>query len=412
MGTIPERHSNGIPGKFRRGVIFFLAVFFLFPASSSHSIETGSQWDEAFRSVNPSRDPLLEDPGEYPGEAFAWHGHYWIRAYVSMADASGDGKYLEKAVALIDHMLYYRDDARFSRGELNVGALPYMNAPLYYLNHKGEAAPGWRRFWNGENRVEVLTDGMITQAIMRFVALVIDSPRFPDYKAKAGAYLSKVEQTVSAWDDSFAYDRYAVPGSYWYPVSEGTGLSSGEVPFNHSAAMAGTLLLLDKAKGGVPEYRKKAKAILDFWRMKRRSVSGDTCYEWNYYLLRMKDGVEDFTHSHIDMSFLTIAYRQGLMTDEEMIRLANTLTMKIYKGDGNVAGYVDGTGSGDGYYAGIDWIDLTPVNRTVLEIATEVYGKQYIQPTWARPFLGWAEIIRWKSTVEKRLSPPRLHTVS
>ena len=377
--------------------ILFLLVCWILPAGSSHAIETQSQWDKAFRSACPDRDPGLEDPGNFPGEAFAWQGHYWIRAYVAMADAYGDKKYLDKAVVLIDHMLNHRDDARSSRGELDVRAAPYGTAPLHYLNHRGEAAPGWRKYWNGEIRVDVVTDGMITQAIMRFVDLVIHSPRFPGYRAKAGTYLSRVEETVAAWDDSFAYGRDNVPGSWWYPTKRGTGLSGTEVPFNQSAAMASTLLLLDKAKGGVPEYRKKAGAVLDFWRMKRRSVSGDTCYEWNYYLLHKEYGVEDTTHSHIDMSFFNIAFQRGLMTDEEMNRLANTFTGKIYKGDGNVAGYVDGSGSGDGFNAGFDWIDLARVNPGILDIAREVYTRHYLKPTWARPFLGWAEILRWKA---------------
>jgi hypothetical protein len=247
-----------------------------------------------------------------------------------------------------------------------------------------------------------VTDGMITQGIMRFVDLVIHSPRFPGYQAKARSYLSKVEETVSAWDDSFAYDRYDVPGSYWYPRKSSTRLSGTEVPFNQSAVMVATLLLLDKAKGGVPEYRKKAKAVLDFWRMKRRIVSGDDCYEWNYYLLHKEYGVEDTTHSHIDMSFFTIAFQRGLMTDEEMKRLANTFTKKIYIGNGNISGYIDGSGSGDAYNAGFDWIDLTSVNPNILDIATEIYKRHYLKPSWARPFLGWAEIIRWKSTMKKK----------
>lgn len=393
-----------IPGKFHSGTILFLLASLFFPIGTSHAIETKSQWDEAFRSVNPDRDPYLEDPGNFPAEGFAWHGHYWIRAYVTMADVYGDAKYLNKAVALIDHMLYHRDDARSSRGELNVRAAPYGTAPLHYFNHRGEAAPGWRWFWNGENRVDVVTDGMITQAIMRFVDLVIHSPRFPGYQAKARNYLSKVEETVSAWDDSFVYDRYNVPGSYWYPTKGGAYLSATEVPFNQSAVMAATLLLLDKAKGGVPEYRKKAKAVLDFWRMKRRSVSGDACYEWNYYLLHKEFGVEDITHSHMDMSFFTIAFQRGLMTDEEMKRLANTFTKKIYKGNGNIANYIDGSGSGDGYNAGFDWIDLTPFSPDILDIAAEVFRRHYLKPMWARPFLGWAEILRWKSTVKKKPS--------
>jgi hypothetical protein len=391
-----------ISSKFHQGTILFLLVCLFFPAVSSHAIETQFQWDKAFRSTYPDRDPDLEDPGNFPADVFAWHGHYWIRAYVTMADVYGDKKYLEKAVALIDHMLYHRDDARSSRGELNVRAAPYGTAPLYYLNHRGEAAPGWRRLWNGEIRVDVVTDGMITQGIMRFVDLVIHSPRFPGYQAKARSYLSKVEETVSAWDDSFAYDRYDVPGSYWYPRKSSTRLSGTEVPFNQSAVMVATLLLLDKAKGGVPEYRKKAKAVLDFWRMKRRIVSGDDCYEWNYYLLHKEYGVEDTTHSHIDMSFFTIAAQRGLMADEEMKRLANTFTKKMYKGNGNVAGYIDGSGSGDAYNAGFDWIDLTSVNPNILDIATEIYKRHYLKPSWARPFLGWAEIIRWKSTMKKK----------
>lgn len=391
-----------LPGKFLQGTILLLLVSLFLPVESSNAIETKGQWDEAFRSAYPDRDPNLEDPGNFPAEGFAWHGHYWIRAYVTMADAYGDVKYLEKAVALIDHMLYHRDDARSSRGELNVRVAPYGTAPLHYLNHRGEAAPGWRKSWNGEIRVDVVSDGMITQAIMRFVDLVIHSPRFPGYQAKARNYISKVEETVSAWDDSFAYDRYNVPGSYWYPTKRGTSLSSTEVPFNQSAVMAATLLLLDKAKGGVPEYRKKAGAVLDFWRMKRRSVSGGDCYEWNYYLLHKEYGVEDTGHSHIDMSFLTIAFQRGLMTDEEMKRLAATFTKKIYKGNGDVSGYIDGSGSGEGYYAGFDWIDLTPISPNILDIAAEVYKRHYMKPSWARPFLGWAEILRWNSTTKKK----------
>jgi len=393
-----------ISKKSYRGAILFLLVCFFFPALPSSAIETQEQWDTAFLSVNPDQDPNIADPGNFPAEEFAWHGHYWIRAYVSMAETYGDRKYLDKAVALIDHMFYYRDDARFSRGALDLRAAPYDTAPLYYLTHRGEAAPGWRKLWNGQIRVDVVTDGMITQAIMRFVALVVHSPRFSGYRGKAKGYLSKVEETVSAWDDSFAYDRNGVPGSYWYPMDDRSGLSSTEVPFNQSAVMAATLLLLDDVKGGVPEYRKKAKAVLDFWRMKRRIVSGDA-YEWNYYLLKKKYGVEDFDHSHMDMSFFTIAYRYGLMTDEEMKRLSNTLTGKLYKGNARVAGYLDGSGTGDGYYAGLDWIELTPFTRKALDIALEVYNRHYLRPSWAKPFLGWAEILRWKSLINKQPSP-------
>jgi hypothetical protein len=395
-----------IRGKLLRKITIFLLAFFFLPAFPSLAIETQKQWDDAFRSMYPNQDPILEDPGEHPGDVFAWRGHYWIRAYVSMAQTYGETKYLDKAVALIDHMFHHRDDARFARGELDIQANPYVSAPVYYLHHRDEVAPGWRRLWDGKTRDDVVTDGMITQAIMRFVVLVLDTSRFPGYREKAREYISKVEETASSWDDTFAYDRYNVPGSYWYPQTDGSeGLSSTEVPLNQSATMAATLLLLDKVKGGIPEYRKKAKAVLDFWRMKRREVSGDA-YEWNYYLLNKEYGVEDFTHSHIDMSFFSIAFQSGLLTDEEMKRLANTLSGKIYQGDARVAGYLDGSGSGEGFNAGFDWIDLTLVDRKALDIAKEIYNRHYADPSWARPFLGWAEILRWSSAMSRKPAPP------
>jgi hypothetical protein len=99
-------------------LLLFLAAMISI-ASDCRAIESRSQWDEAFRLAHPAQDPCLADPGEYPGDLYAWHGHYWIRAYLSMADTYGDTKYLDKAVALIDRMLFYRDDARHSRGELD-----------------------------------------------------------------------------------------------------------------------------------------------------------------------------------------------------------------------------------------------------------------------------------------------------
>lgn len=385
-------------------LLLFLAAMISI-ASDCRAIESRSQWDEAFRLAHPAQDPCLADPGEYPGDLYAWHGHYWIRAYLSMADTYGDTKYLDKAVALIDRMLFYRDDARHSRGELDPRASPYESAPPSFLAHRDRAAPGWRRNWRGKDRVEVITDGMITQAIMRFVVLVHDDPRFGRYRGMIRRYLPRVEETVSIWDPTFAYDRFAVPGSYWFPQTDGTrGLSSTEVPFNQSAAMATTLLLLDHVKGGVPEYRKKAMAVLDFWRRRRREVREGTnaAYDWNYYLRTREFGDEDFTHSHIDLSFFVTAHRYGMLTTDEMKRLATTFTEKIHKGNGDVAGHIDGSGSGDGYYAAFDWIDLARIDPRILSIAKAVYRKQYRAPSWSRPFLGWAEILRWSAILHGR----------
>ncbi|MFQ5382301.1 MAG: hypothetical protein ACE5EF_11890, partial [Dehalococcoidia bacterium] len=71
----------------------------------------------------------------------AWHGHYWLRAYVEMAAHYGDPQYLDDAVAMIDYMLDQRDDARAARGELDISSEPYRKAPLFYLQNRGQVAP-------------------------------------------------------------------------------------------------------------------------------------------------------------------------------------------------------------------------------------------------------------------------------
>jgi len=383
---------------FLRVSLLLGSLVFLAPGSESFAIETQTAWDKAFRAANPAGPPCLVDAGEYPGELYAWQGHYWIRAYLSMAQTYGDTKYLDDAVTLIDSMLSSRDDARFSRGELDLKTSPYVTAPPSFLSRRDRPARGWRRKWNGECRVEVVIDGMITQAIMRFVALVHDDPRFSAYRGKAAEYTNRVEETVTMWNETFAYNRFDVPGSYWFPQTDGTpGLSSTEVPFNHSAAMTTTLLLLDQVKGGVAEYRRKASAVLDFWRGKRREERGGdyTAYNWNYYLRTREFGVEDVGHSHMDLSFFITANRSGILSNDEMRLLANTLIKRIHKGGGRVAGRVDGSGSGDGYNVAMDWIDLAQVDPQALTLAKAVFRANYAVPKWSRPLLGWAEILRW-----------------
>jgi len=391
-----------------RTVTKFLAAGLLFTGCfafvniNSYAIENKVEWDSAFYS----KDPLLNDLGDYPGDEYAWHGHYWLRAYVSMAQTYNDTSYLDKAVKLIDTMFYYRDDVRKSRGEFNIMDSPYVSAPQYYINNRSKAAPGWSRLWDNERRIEVITDGQIVQAIMRFVDLVHSNSDFSAYRDKANEYIPKVEETVSLHDSSFVYNRYSdVPGSYYFPRTDGTGLYSTDVPFNQSATMGVALLLLDKSKGGGTEYVNKAKAILGYWKMHRREVD-DQAYDWNYYLRDSTD--EDVNHGHIDLSFINMAYKSGLVSSSEMVKLANTLTKKMYKGDGSVSNYVDGSGSEDNLPVGFDWIDLTEFDPDVLNIAKEVYAKNYSPPTWSRPFLGWAEILRWAAQLKKPIPPKGL----
>jgi hypothetical protein len=314
---------------------------------------------------------------------------------------------MDKAVRLIDFIFQHTDRARIARGELSILKEPYYSAPLYYLNHREQAAPGWRILAFGTQwRIQTLDDGQITSAILRFVDLVWSDIRFSAYRLKSQQYIAKVENIVNTHNDLFAYNRFEnIPGSYYYPNVNGQDLYSGAIPFNQSATMGVSLLLLDKVKGGVTEYRRKAAAILAYFKRHLRLKTNNS-YDWDYNPQHptsgdTQTGNEDVNHAHIDLGFLILAYQMGLdLNAEDMRRFANTLTKNIYLGDGELAWSVDGAemDSEKNYWpVGFDWIDLSEFDPRVLDIAKEVYRKHYSKPTWSRPFLGWAEILRWSS---------------
>jgi hypothetical protein len=386
--------------------------FTLFSVSNVHAIDNRCEWDTAFNSIFSNSDPLLNSNNGNDKGKFAWHAHYWIRAYTSMAQITGDEKYLKMAVNLIDHMLFYRDDVRQQRGELDIHKEPYAIAPSHYIHHRNKAAPVWRRWMSGDGwRVLLVDDGQITHAIMRFTDLVYSNPRFISYKMKADTYIKEVQKTVQAHDEAFVFNRYVdIPGSYYY-MSRNGGLHSTAVAFNMNATMGVTLLLLDKLTTGEPAYREKAEAILDYFKAHIQKTENNA-YTWNYHLVSKSKSSssssrpEDFSHGHLDLSFLIMAHQLGLnLSDTVMQNLANTYTKIIYLGSGNLAKYVDGSGSissysAAGFAAAYDWIDLAKFNQRALTIAIEVYQKHYQSPTWARPFLGWAEIMRLKTNKE------------
>jgi hypothetical protein len=322
-----------------------------------------------------------------------------------MAEAYNDTDYLDKAVSLIDHMFYYRDDAQVARGEWDIKKNPYLTAPIYYLNNRNKAAPGWCRIWDNSRRIEVVTDGQIVHAIMRFVDLVYSNSKFISYKSKASEYIVKVKETVAIHDTQFVYKRSAdIPGSYFWPNVDGSGLYTNPVPFNQSATMGVALLLIDKLEGGGTEYRKKAEALVNYWKTKVTKIN-DT-YVWNYHLQKTK--VEDISHGDVDVSFLYMAYKKGLLSKSEMQLLSNTFTKNLYKGNDAFAGYVDGSETTqNSYWIGVNWKDLHQFDSNVKTIVNNIYSKYYSSPSFAHTFLGWAEILKNSKLINVIPSPPK-----
>jgi hypothetical protein len=403
----------------KRNLFIFIAAFAVglvsLSATDAFALETQSDWDTWFANYYSDQDPMLDITDANKTGILSWRAHYWVRAYVTMAKTFKDSKYLDKAVTLIDFLLDNRDKIRDTGGEIDIESEPYLSAPLYFLNNKDVAAPGWRIWVSTHWRIQTLDDGQITHAIMRFVDFVYNNPEFPSYQAKAAQYLAAVEEIVPTHDTVYVFDRFdGIPGSYYYPNPDGTGLFTGAVPYNHSATMGVTLLLLDKIKGGVPEYRQKAEALLGFLKNHLRLQANDS-YVWDYNPQSSAGGAEDFNHGHIDLSFVVLAYKRGLdLTEQDMKRFANTITKNLYQGNGELAYTVDGVepNTSKNYYPiAFDWIDLAEFDTSIVDIAKEVYNKNYPNPSWSRPFLGWAEILWWSKLLKKPEPPQNLQVI-
>ncbi len=408
--------------KIKKLILLTLAVIISIGALTvnANALTSKAEWDAAYNKYYSTKTPWQSIDGAANDTQvwFSWHAHYWLRAYVSMARTFGDAKYMDQAVGLIDHMFYYTDEARVARREIDLNATPYDNAPLQFLLNPGTPAPGWRIWVGGLNewRNQTLDDGMITQAIMRFVELVKSDPvKWSAYTNKADLYLSRCENIASQHDSVYAAYRFTnIDGSYYYPRPDGTGLYSGAVPLNHSATMAVTLILIDKVKpGGAPAFRKKAEEILGYFK-NSLTLKSNNSYTW-YYKPHSPGAQEDFNHGHIDLDFLVAAYENGLnISAAEMTRFANTYTKNLYKGNAEVAWTVDGlTANTSGNYvpAGFGWIDLTRFDPQVLEISKDVYNAHAPNPSWARDMLGWAEILRWSNAASAPQAPKALRIV-
>lgn len=345
--------------------------------SRTPAVATQADWDARFAASHGQNIPDLDgDP-----ETFAWHGHYWVRAYVSMARTHGDTKYLDRAVATIDHWFAH-----------------------------GDPQAGWGTSLG--NAQQFLDTAMIAHAIMYFVYEVWSVPAFSAYRGAADSYLSRLEPMVRFHDhewvdnpplcDSPGFYRYATCGSSGTELC-GTG---SLVMYNQGAAMAKTLLLMDlvgRLRGHRPDPGDRYKADAAAAYFLRFAALNNGAYTWQYDGCQTSmDILEDVSHGHIDLSLLVWAYRFGLggLSYTDMSRLASTLATVLNgaAGPGDASVHVDGSGlpasNWDRAPVGYDWIDLCEYDPALLDQVIGVYNTHLVDEPGARFFLGWAELQR------------------
>ncbi|MFZ3228869.1 MAG: fibronectin type III domain-containing protein [Pseudobdellovibrio sp.] len=348
-------------------------------AASSVTPSIGSQaaWDAKFFGRYGAQGPALSNGADI----FAWQGHYWVRAYVSMAKTYGSVKYLDLAVKTIDY---------------------------WFANQ--ESSSGWGASINSSQML--LDTGVIAQAVTIFSYQVSNDTRFSAYQNKADQYIAKLETILHTYDAQWADNApySGSPGFYVYASCGGICSSASLIMYNQGAALAKALLLIDRIKrlkGLTPDpgYLHKADAAAAYFKTFSR-LSGNA-YVWDYGGARTGTGTEDTSHGHLDLSLLIAArkFNLGGLTNTDMNRLAATM-QKIFNGAAgasDVSLRVDGSGTPSSNYdrmsVGYDWIDLADYDSSLLDKTTSVFNKFMPDPGSGREFLGWAEILRKRNCV-------------
>ena len=341
------------------------------------AISSQAAWDAAYDRAYGTTVPDLWGGAK----SYASQGHYWVRAFVSMAKTYGDTKYLDRAVKTIDHWFANRDSVQ-----------------------------GWGAALGSAQMM--LDTGIIAQAIAIFSYEVWNDFRFTAYRTKADAYISLLEPILHSYDDQWI-DGAPYPGSpgfYIYDTCGGLCSKASLVMYNQGATMATALLLIDRVyrlRGQTPDpgYRHKADAAAAYFKTFVRQ-NGDA-YLWDYGGARPNTGVEDTSHAHLDLSLMVWAKYFGLggLTDTDMRSLAATMNAVLRESDGqfDVALKIDGTGlpssNWDRVSIGYDWIELSDYDPSLFDKIVSVFNKYMSSPAASRFYLGWAEILRKRGCV-------------
>jgi hypothetical protein len=171
------------------------------------------------------------------------------------------------------------------------------------------------------------------------------------------------------------------------------------VPYNQSATLLRTALLVDHVMGTI-YYRDMIQGLINFWKLYLLPLENGSCI-WDYSLLKPElQGIEDVNHGHIDVGFLFLAYEFGFaLPVEDMFCISRTFTDNVYRTNGLLHDQIDGSTEGGSTTdphaaAGFDWILYQAFDPLVLDIAIEVYDTNFPSASWAKPFSGWAEILR------------------
>ena len=286
-------------------------------------------------------DQLPDDDADGYGE-LAWGVSYGMVALNVLYEATGDTRYLDRQVSLIEQVLARRDSDLAEKH----GADPYVD----YQRGRALQAWGTGHYSNGKHTCWAVHTGMLAHPMADFVRIVRrGGAGLLDYRAKAESFLPKIEAAIDEFDSEWRDGPDEGMGYYVFP-------GGGILPNNQMNGPGRALFILADLTGR-REYQGRSRKLAAFFRSKLTHSTERDCYFWAYSQGKPEGPPgtgEDVSHAAINAHFAYLAWEHHASFDDtDMQRLARTVTKGVYLGNGQLAAALGGSKPNDGLTAQI-----------------------------------------------------------
>jgi len=289
--------------------------------------------------VGFDRLPDLDSDGY--GE-LAWGTSYGMMALNVLYEATGDTKYLDTQMRVIEEVLARRDSDLAAR----------FGADKYTDTQRGRVLQAWGtgHYSDGKHTCWAVHTGMLAYPMAEFVRIVRrGGAGLLTYREKAESFVPKIEAAIREFDAEWREGPEEGMGYYVFP-------SGAILPNNQMNAPGRALFVLGDLTGS-REYKDKSRRLAAFFRSKLTHSAEKDCTFWAYSQGK-PDGPpgtgEDVSHAAINAHFAYIAWEHhASLDDADMQRFARTVTKGLYLGKGQLAATLGGSKPNDSLTAQI-----------------------------------------------------------
>ncbi len=302
----------------RLSILIAISLFTPALSAQSESDARDRAWivEQFDARLFPSLEAQWKKTPDADASQLAWGVSYQMAGLAQMLEVTREPKYAEALARIGTWVAACRDDRHGRKDE-----------------YRDRIVPAWgtTRYTDGRHYVWAVHTGMIAAPLARFAAIVREDPKLkPRFGEKAEQLLDVAREAVAVHDDLFR-DGPGEDEGYVFSLH-----LKRHLPLNQQNALARAWLYIDRATGK-PEYRERIEKLARFFKRRIRTEDNGalTWAYWPGVEPPFNNGCEDVSHAAINVDFLAICSREGIVFDESDVdALRKTLLLHVLRHEG------------------------------------------------------------------------------